>query len=173
MVQTTNDITDEAIAAINNIADENCTFSDKRGERTAGTYTAFVFCVYGFLAVITLVAVLNIINSISMSVSARIKQYGAMRAVGMDEHQVTKMIAAEAFTYAATGYIAGCIIGLLISKKLHDILIGSHFSYTVWNVPVTALFGMLLFVLAAVIAAVYAPSKRMRNMEITEIISEL
>lgn len=128
---------------------------------------------YGFLAIITLVAVLNIINSISMSVSARIKQYGAMRAVGMDEHQVTKMIVAEAFTYAATGCIAGCTIGLLISKWLYNILIATHFSYAIWNVPVAPLLGILVFVLATVAVAVYAPSKRMRNMEITEIINEL
>ncbi len=173
MAQTTNDITDEEITAVSNIADENGTFSDKRGERTAGTYRAFVFCVYGFLSVITLVAVLNIINSISMSVSARMKQYGAMRAVGMDAHQVTKMIVAEALTYAATGCIAGCTMGLLISKWLYDILITAHFSYAVWNVPVASLLGILLFVLATVIVAVYAPSKRMRHMEITEIINEL
>lgn len=176
MAQTTKNITDEEITAINNIVnlvDENCTFSDKRDERTTGTYTAFVFCVYGFLTVITLIAVLNIINSISMSVAARVKQYGVMRAVGMDEHQVTKMIAAEAFTYAATGCITGCVIGLLISKWIYGILITTHFSYAIWEVPVAPLLGILLFVLVTVILAVYAPSKRMRDMGITEIINEL
>ena len=58
-----------------------------------------------------------------MSVSAKIKQYGAMRAVGMDKRQITKMIASEAFTYAVVGCIVGCSIGLLISKFLYDILI--------------------------------------------------
>nr|WP_306440961.1 hypothetical protein [Blautia obeum] len=32
-----------------------------------------------------------------MSVSARIKQYGAMRAVGMDNRQLKRMISAEAY----------------------------------------------------------------------------
>lgn len=173
MAQTTKDITDEEIAAIINIVDKNFTFSDKRDERTTGTYTAFVFCVNGFLAVVTLVTVLNIINSISMSVSARIQQYGVMRAVGMEEYQVTKMIAAEAFTYAAAGCIAGCVIGLLISKWIYDILIAAHFSYAIWNAPVIPLLGILLFVFLTVTVAVYVPSKRIRNMEIAEIISEL
>ncbi len=35
------------------------------------------------------------------------------------------------------------------------------------------LLGILLFVFATVIASVYAPAKRMHNMEITEIINEL
>lgn len=44
---------------------------------------------YGFLAIISLITVLNIKNSISMGVSARVKQYGAMCAVGMENRQVT------------------------------------------------------------------------------------
>ena len=39
-----------------------------------------------------------------MGVSARIKQYGAMRAVGMGSGQVAKMITAEAVTYATVSY---------------------------------------------------------------------
>lgn len=70
-----------------------------------------------------LVTVLNIMHSISMSVSARIKQHGAMRAVGKGKHQVTKMISAEAFTYAVSGCIVGCVVGLQLSKLLYDNLI--------------------------------------------------
>lgn len=103
LIQTTGDVTDENVQAIQNSVDETYRFRDKRDERTTGTYMAFVFCVYAFLAIIALVTLMNIINSISMSVSARIKQYGAMRAVGMDERQMTKMIACEAFTYAVLG----------------------------------------------------------------------
>ena len=45
-----------------------------------------------FLAIIGVISLFNIVNSISMSVSARIKQYGAMRAVGMDNRQLKRMI---------------------------------------------------------------------------------
>ncbi len=173
MVQTTKDATNEEVTAINNILDENCTFSDRRDQRTTGTYIAFVLCVYGFLSIITLVTVLNIVNSISMSVSAKTKQYGAMRAVGMDKRQITKMIAAEAFTYAISGCIVGCAVGLLISKLLYDSLITSHFSYAIWSVPVTPLLIILLFVFLSAIAAVYAPSKRIQKLAITDTLNEL
>lgn len=173
MIQTTKDATDENVAAIRSAAGENGTFSDLRDQRTSNTYLAFVFFVYAFLAIITLVTVLNIMNSISMSVSAKIKQYGAMRAVGMDERQITKMIAAEAFTYAVSGCVVGCIIGLLVSKQLYDHLITAHFSYATWTVPVVPIVIILLFVIAAAIAAVYAPAKRIRNMAVTDTINEL
>lgn len=134
---------------------------------------AFVACVYAFLAIISLVTVLNIVNSISMSVSARVKQYGSMRAVGMDESQVTKMIAAEAFTYALWGCAAGCVIGLPLSKLLFDVLIASHFQYAAWGLPIVPLGIILAFVVLAAFAAAYAPAKRMKNLSVTETINDL
>lgn len=173
MIQTLSNVTDEDVAAISRIVDEKCIFRDRREQSTAGTYMAFQICIYGFLIIITLVTVLNIMNSISMSVSARINQYGAMRAIGMCERQVTKMIVSEAFTYALSGCAIGCVIGLLVSKLLFDTLITDHFSYATWSVPIVPLAIILLFVFVAAIVAVYAPSKRIRNISVTETINEL
>ncbi len=173
MVQTISGATDEDIEAIHDIVNNNYTFSDRREQRTASTYMAFLLFVYGFLAIITAVTVLNIINSISLSVSARTRQYGAMRAVGMDTHQITKMIAAEAATYSLSGCVVGGSLGLLLSKYLYDNLITTHFAYAVWSFPLVPFAIIIMFVLAAAIAAVYSPAKRIRNMVITDTINEL
>lgn len=88
-----------------------------------------------FLQFISFITILNIMNSISMSVSARIKQYGAMRAVGMGNRQITKMITAEAITYAACGTIIGFVLGLLLHYLIYVKIIVTHFGGT-WKVPV-------------------------------------
>ena len=173
MIQTAKDITDENMEAIQNVVSDEYLFMDKRDQRTTSTYMAFLLFVYGFLTIITLVTVLNIMNSISMSVSARIKQYGAMRAVGMDAHQITKMIAAESFTYALSGCTVGCVVGLCVSKLLYDNLITAHFSYALWQFPIVPVLIILFFVFTAAIVAMYAPSKRIRNMAIIDTINEL
>ena len=173
LIQTTGDATDEDITAIRNILDQNCTLNDLRGQRTSGTYTAFIFCIYAFLSIITLVTVLNIVNSISMSVSSKIKTYGAMRAVGMDQRQISKMIAAEAFTYAVSGGIVGSTAGLIIYRLLYNVLIGSHFSYAIWSLPTIPLLIILLFVCMAAITAAYIPAKQIHSMAITAAINEL
>ncbi len=174
MVQTTSNATDEDVAAIRQIVEEKgYTMNDKRDQRTSGTYFAFVACVYAFLGIITLVTVLNIVNSISMSVSARIKQYGAMRAVGLDGHQISKMILAEAFTYAFFGCVIGCMLGLPLSKMLYDFLITNRFPYAVWSLPIGALAIIVLFVIAAAVLAAYSPAKRIRTISVTETINEL
>lgn len=174
MVQVAANANDEDVAAIRSVVEGNgYNLTDNRDQRTTGTYFAFVACVYGFLGIITLVTVMNIVNSISMSVSARSKQYGAMRAVGMNKHQITKMIAAEAFTYAFWGCVIGCIVGLPFNKMLYDFLISNHFPYAVWSLPVGSLVVILLFVILAAVLAAYAPAKRMRNMAITATINDM
>ena len=116
---------------------------------------------------------LNIVNSISMSVSARIRQYGSMRAVGMDGRQITGMIAAEAFTYAFWGCITGCAAGLSFSRLLYDFLITAQFPYASWTLPIWRLTVIVLFVVLSAALASYAPARRIRKMAVTETINEL
>ena len=107
-----------------------------------------------------------------MSVSTRMKQYGFMRAIGMDETQVTEMIASEALTYAFGGCIFGCLIGLPISKMLYKILILDHFTYAVWDFPITQVIIVFLFVFLSAATAVYFPSKKLKKASITDVINE-
>lgn len=172
-VQVTKSATDEEVASIEELAGDQYSFTDRRDESDRSTFWAFSLFIYGFLAIIALITVLNIVNSISMSVSARIKQYGAMRAVGMGGRQLTRMIAAEAATYAFTGCIVGCAAGLPLSRLLYNRLITTNFPYYTWSIPVPALLVILLFVIGATIISVHAPAKRIRGMSITDTINEL
>lgn len=173
-VQLNADASDQTIKQIADLSDENTLFSDMRqsNQEDASTYFATRFIGYGFLLIIGMITVFNIINSISMSVSARIKQYGAMRAVGMDERQLTRMISAETFIYAASGLVVSLGIGLPLSRCLYRMLITKYFGIP-WTLPTTLIVISILFVLGSAIAAVYTPAKRMRNMAITETINEL
>lgn len=173
LIQAAPNMTDADVAAVQDMLGENGILRDLRDQSTSGTYFAFVSCVYGFLVIIALVSILNIMNSISLSVSGRMRQYGAMRAVGMEGRQITKMISAEAVTYALSGCVTGCILGLAIGRVLYNILIEGRFPYAAWTFPGTQLLIVMVYVLAATFAAVHAPSRRMRNMAVTETINEL
>ncbi len=167
------DVSEAAVSKIYDLAGENL-INDSReaNSEVNGSYWVFRLAAYGFLAIISLITVLNIMNSISMGVSARIKQYGAMRAVGMESQQVTKMITAEAVTYAACGTIAGILIGLWLHHLIYAKIIITHFGGS-WNIPVATIVVILLLVSCSCVAAVYAPAKRIRSMAVTETINEL
>lgn len=172
-IQMEKDAGDAEMRAIRDLVKGTDTFRDRREEGDRSLYWAFGLFIYGFLIIIALITMLNIVNSISMSVSARTKQYGAMRAVGMDGQQLTRMIAMEAATYAFVGCVSGCIIGLPLNRLMYEKLIAAHFPYYPWSLPVRSLLIILLFVLAATVASVHAPSKRIRNLAVTETLNEL
>lgn len=167
------DISETDVNRILGLAGENLV-NDNREETqdVNGSYWVIRLAAYGFLAIISLITVLNIMNSISMGVSARIKQYGAMRAVGMESRQITKMITAEAITYATCGTVVGIILGLILHYLIYVKIIISHFG-GIWQIPVKPIAVIVLLVAASCIAAVYVPAKRIRNMAITATINEL
>lgn len=167
------DVSEAAVSKIRDLLGD-CLFVDNREENSDinGSYWVFRIASYGFLAIISLITVLNITNSISMGVSARIKQYGAMRAVGMGSGQVAKMITAEAVTYAICGTAAGIILGLLLHYLIYAKIVITHFGGS-WNIPFATIAIVLLLVVFSCIVAIYAPAKRIRNMAITATINEL
>ncbi len=168
------DITEPEINAIKAIAKEIVNiFQDRRTSKN-GLLALFKAMVYGFLFIIALISMFNIINSISMSVSARTRQYEAMRAVGMEGRQLSRMISAEAYTYAFFGCIFGCGIGLPDSKVIYTRLVTAHFGELFcWTVPVHELLVILVLMFVSVAIAVYRPSKRIRSMAVTDTINEL
>lgn len=162
--------TDQTVNELARIAGDN-EFTDRREENKSNSSSFWVFhlAAYAFLAIIALITVFNIMNSISMSVSARMKQYGAMRAVGMSIRQMIKMITAEAVTYAVCGLIVGGASGLYMHYLITKKLIIEHFG-GVWNIPAKPIAIVLIIIVLSCIAAVYSPAKRMKSMEITDTI---
>ena len=173
-VQLGKDAADDTVKQISSLAENNVIFADQResNRQDRATYLATVFIVYSFLGIIAMITLFNIVNSISMSVTARIKQYGAMRAVGMDGDQFTRMIAAEALTYSISGLVIGGGTGIALSRFLHIRLLTRYFG-TPWGLPIERIVIIIVFSIVAAIAAIHAPAKRICNMEITAIINEL
>ena len=153
---------------------ENIKLGDVRESKEAAnsTYLAFSLLVYGFLGMIALITVFNINNSISMSVAARNKQYGIMRAIGMDNRQICKMICAETLTYAIFGILTGVTMGLLLHRKFFQLIISAYFG-DLWTVPMKELLIILFVVVFASATSVVKPVKRILSNTVTETISEL
>lgn len=171
-IQLINQATDDDVNYIRGLAGSDITFSDRRlsNKEVRGSFLAFAIFIYGFILIITLITVFNIINSISMSVSAKIKQYASMIAIGMEKRQTVRMITSEAVTYAITGSILGSILGLPTHRFMFNFLVTQHWGDT-WQVPLTELFIIIFVVMISSFAAVYGPAKRIHNLEITSVIN--
>lgn len=173
-VQLEKSVSARQVDELYKLAQGHCQFYDRTelNQDTRNTYFMFCLFVYGFLAVITLITIIHTVNSISMSVAARTKQYGAMRAVGMDQRQVKKMILTESASYTTLGLLAGCSLGLPLHYYLYSKMI-THYYGVAWQVP-PLIIGVILTLLVVIsLLAPLAPAKRICNMPVTAAINEL
>ena len=170
-IQLEKDAGDDTINSIRAMIDDDLVLSDRRAINLEAnsTYYAFSLLVYTFLGILGLIAALNIINSITMSVSSRSRQYGMMRAIGLENHQLKKMILAEAMTLAVVGCFAGCVPGTLLHAWFYKTAISSYYG-TEWQFPVIELCIIVALVFGSAMAAVYFPLKRFEKKTITELI---
>jgi len=170
-IQLVRGASDSEVNAIHQMVGTQYTFSDERlgNSSTRGIYYCFNLFIYGFLVLIALITIFNVVNSIAMSVASRTKQYGAFRAIGLSTRQLSKMVVAEAGAYALSGSVAGTVLGLLANRLLFAMLIGQKWGEP-WGIPWSELGVILLILLVSVAFAVYGPIKRIHSMTIVDTI---
>jgi len=160
---------EQTISEINTMINETVTLHDKRQlnvEANKAFMTVAIF-IYGFVGVIAFISILNIINTMNTSVVSRAKYLAMMRAVGMSGKQLNKMVLAQSLTYTLTGCITGSILGILLQKKLLDFLQAD------WSFPIYQVIGIFIICIITSLLSVMSPLKRIKEMSISENISNL
>ena len=165
---------DETVADIRSIVDDKVILSDRRegNTETNSTYLAFSVLVYGFLAMVAMITVFHIINSISMSVIARQRKYGMMRAIGMDSSQLRQMITAESLGYGISGCLVGCAAGLPLHAWFYRATISNYWGIA-WQIPWPQLLIIIGVVLCSAFVAARGPVRRIMSRPVTEAVGSL
>ena len=171
-IQLNRKATDEDVDAIHALVGTGYTFSDLRADKQSvlGANYSFRLFIYGFLFLIAMVTVCNIINCVAMSVEARMKQYGVLRAIGLSDKQLSKMVIAETCTYAAAGSACGMMIGLMLNRLLFNWLVYSRWGEP-WTLPFAELCIIVGIVVLSVILAIHSPIEKIHKMSIVDTIS--
>lgn len=76
---------------------------------------------YGFTILLTLIAVANIVNTISTSVLLRRKEFAMYKSVGMASVGFRKMIRLETFLYGIRALMFGIPVSLLLSYVMYSL----------------------------------------------------
>lgn len=165
-------ISDADVDSIRNGVGTGYIFADERllNNSVRGAYYSFALFVYGFLALIAMVTIFNIVNSIAMSVSARTKQYGVLRAIGLSGKQLSHMITTEAVAYSLTGSVIGTAVGLTLNYLLFSMIISFNWGDK-WRFPFIELVVILALIALSVFAAVRNPIRRIKRASIVNAIS--
>lgn len=68
---------------------------------------------YGFIAVITLIGVTNIFNTITSNMELRQKEFAMLKSIGMTKKEFNRMVNLETIFYGTKALLYGVILGLL------------------------------------------------------------
>ncbi len=137
-----------------------------RAEQQA-TFNGTLGIFYGLIAVLALPSLLALMNTLAISVLARTREIGMLRAVGATRRQVKRMVLAESLLLTLIGIAFGVLSGLWLGYAL--IVAMSNVGWEMpWAFPfdgvvVTIVVGLVFGVLAAV-----APARAAAKLDVVE-----
>lgn len=115
--ETRNEI--KKVAQENNLNVSNQIEEAKEYIQTINVMKIFV---YGFIVVISLVSVTNIINTISTNINLRKREFAVIKSIGVTPQGFKKMIYMESVLYGILSLLYGIPIGIFINILMNRIL---------------------------------------------------
>lgn len=103
--------------------------------------------VYGFITLISLITVANIINTVSTNIALRRKEFAMLKSVGTTPKGFSKMISLESVFYALKAVVIGVPISVAVCVVLNKMLDSTA-------IPYTFDFKLYLIVIAVVFAVI-------------------
>ena len=119
-----------------------------RSENNTKTFLG-VF-VYGFITLISLICIANIINTVSTNIGLRRRELAMLRSVGMTPEGFNRMMRFESLFYGLKGLMWGLPISILIALLLYNTqtdILGMRFQLP-WISYIVAVFMILVIVLS-------------------------
>ena len=77
---------------------------------------------YGFIAVITLIGLTNVFNTIHTSMLLRRREFAALRSIGVTKKELNRIVALESLFYGIKSLSVGIIIGVAITLAFHSLI---------------------------------------------------
>lgn len=77
---------------------------------------------YGIVIMISVVGLTNIFNTVSTSISLRMREYAIFKSIGMDSKQFNKMVRLESLFYLGYSLILGIFLGICLSYFAYFVL---------------------------------------------------
>ena len=122
--------------------------------------------VYGFVTVISLVSITNIVNTISTNINLRKRELAIIKSIGVTPGGFNKMIYLESLLYGALALIYGIPLGiglvLLMNGILGDVI---QFGFAL---PYTAIIICIIGIFVITFISAYIPMKKINKENIIE-----
>lgn len=123
---------------------------------------------YGFIAVITLIGVTNIFNTITSNMELRQKEFAMLKSIGMTKKEFNRMINLETLFYSTKSLVYGIVLGIIGSYLIHNAFgLKMMMKFTL---PINAIIISIIFVFFLVYIIMRYSISRINKQNIIETI---
>ena len=154
-----------------NLKSEVQVYSPKIEEATVKNIVlAINILFYGFIALVVLIGVTSVINTINTSMNLRRKEFAMLRSVGLTPHGFNKILFFESLFFGLKSLLYGIPVSIGINALISN-AIGGVFNTGIiipWNSLIISVIGVFIIV---IIAMNYA-SKKIKKENILEALRE-
>ena len=126
---------------------------------------------YGFLTLITLIGVTNIINTLDTNIKLRRREIAMLKSVGLTPGGFLRMLRYESLFYGLTALLYGLPLGIALSVFIYY-QFDSGVSTFAFTLPWGAIVGCIVGILAIVFVTMMISGAMIRNDNIVDTIKE-
>jgi putative ABC transport system permease protein len=101
-------------------------------EASANVGQLVMVFVYGFIALLTLIGLTNVISTISANIRSRSQEFAVLQSVGMTQAGLNRMLTLESILCSVKSLIIGVPLGIIGSMITYSaMVVPAEFSYTI------------------------------------------
>jgi putative ABC transport system permease protein len=125
---------------------------------------------YGFIALVSLITITNVINTITTSIYLRRREFATLKAIGMTNKDFNKMIRFESIFYGLKSLLYGLPIGILLDYFMYK-NIRNLFIYD-YVLPYKPIFVCICFDFIIIAITMAYSIRKIRNDNIIDVIKQ-
>ncbi len=164
------DVEDQINEVLSLRPDVSITAGSAIGQQIGSIFDFLINAVNGLLLMSVIVALIGIINTMSLSILERRRELGLLRVVGMLDRRVRRMVRIESVIISALGTIAGMLVGGFTAWALVRAINNSSDAGVGFSPPVGLLALVLVLGVGLGFLAALIPAQRSTRMEVLDAI---
>jgi putative ABC transport system permease protein len=165
------DAQDALEAAVASRPDISVSPGNAIGQLIGSIFSFMINAINGLLLMSVVIALIGIVNTLSLSILERRRELGLLRIIGMVDKRVQRMVRIESAIISALGTVTGVVLGLAIGWGLVASInrtadAGISMSFPLPLIGLVLVAGVLLGFLASII-----PARRSTRLEVLDAIA--
>jgi putative ABC transport system permease protein len=142
---------------------------DEYTEAQAAQYDVIINLMYALLVLAAIIALVNIGNSLVLSIHERTHELGLLRAVGTTRHQTASSVRWEAVLIAVLGTLMGLVIGTFFGWSIS--VVGRGLEADAFALPIVPLLVIGLIAVVGALVASLRPCWRAAHLDVLRAIA--